>query len=109
MITGVQFVSIAFSLLMLYVTFLHFKKKELNISEAGFFFLVWSVAIVITIIPKSADFILSTFRIYRLLDLVTILGFMLVTVISFKNYLEIKDLKKKIEKITRTLALSEKK
>lgn len=58
------------------------------------------------ILPGSADFILRTFRIYRLLDLVTIFGFMFLVGISFKNYLELKNLRKKIEKIVRHYTLS---
>ena len=105
MITGIQIVAIVFSLLMLYVTFINFKKDELSLPEALFFSLIWIGAIVLTTFPASADFILKTFHIYRLLDLATIVGFMILVGLIFKNYLEIKNLKAKIEKIVREKAL----
>ena len=107
MITGIQIVVIIFSFFMFYVTFLHFKKRELSLGEALFFSLLWLGAIFLTVFPKSVDFILKTFRIYRLLDLATIVGFAVLVGLSFKNYLEIKDLKKKLEKIVREKALKE--
>lgn len=105
MITGIQIVAIIFSLLMIYLTFLNLKKKELALGEALFFFLIWVGAILLTVFPKSVDFILTTFHIYRLLDLATIVGFMIIMALVFKNYLETKELKKKIEKIVREKAL----
>jgi hypothetical protein len=105
MITGIQIVAVIFSLAMTYVTFLHFKKRELAYFEALFFFLIWLGAILLTVFPKSIDFILTTFHIYRLLDLATIVGFMFLIGLAYKNYLEIKDLKRKIEKLVRDRSL----
>jgi hypothetical protein len=84
---------------------LHFKKKELSGGEAVFFFSIWLGAILLTVFPKSVDFILTTFHIYRLLDLATIVGFMILVGLTYKNYLEIKDLKTKIEKLAREKSL----
>jgi hypothetical protein len=105
MIFGVQFIAIVFSLLMLYITYLHFKKGELSLIEEIIFSIIWIVAIVLMIFPESANFILKTFHIYRLLDLATIIGFIFLVAISFKNYLELKNLRKKIEKIVRNYSL----
>jgi hypothetical protein len=106
MMTGIQLISILFCFLMLYVTFLHVKKRQLHTIEGLLFGLVWVVAIIITILPKTVSYVLETFRIYRLLDLATIGGFMLLIGLSFSNYLTIKELKKKVETLTRELALS---
>ncbi len=104
-ITGIQIVAIIFSLLMVYVTFLHLKKGELALGESAFFFLIWLGAIFLTVFPTSTDFILRTFRIYRLLDLGMIVGFMILIGLVFKDYLEIKNLKKKLEKLIRGKSL----
>lgn len=104
--TGIQLISILFCLLMMYVTFLHVKKKQLTVPEGFGFGAVWITAVIVTVLPSTVSFVLETFRIYRLLDLVTIAGFMLIIGISFSNYLTIKDLKKKVETLTREIALS---
>ena len=109
MTSGIQFIAIVFSILMLYITYLHFKKRELSLVEGIVFSIIWTVAIILMIIPASASFILKTFHIYRLLDLATIIGFILLVALSFKNYLELKNLRKKIEKIVRSYSLRSRK
>ena len=105
MITGIQIIAILFSLFLLYVTFIHFKKKELYLLEALFFSFIWIGAIFITIFPSSLDFLLSRFKILRLLDLATIIGFMLLIGIAFRNYQRIRELERKIEEIIRNEAI----
>ena len=105
MISGIQFIAITFSLLLLYVTHIHFKKGILSLFEELLFSAIWILAIIFTVLPQTANFILSAFHVYRLLDLATIVGFMFLVGISYKNYLEIKTLRKKIEKIVREYSL----
>ncbi|MCL4460019.1 MAG: DUF2304 domain-containing protein [Chloroflexi bacterium] len=106
MITGIQIVAVVFSFLMLYITFLHFKRRELTTRETLFFGLLWVGAIFLTIFPKSVDFLLKTFRILRLMDLATIVGFMVLIALSFHNFLTIRKLEEKIEKLVRYNALN---
>lgn len=106
MIIGIQFIAIFFSLFLFYVTFIHFKKGQLSLVETIFFSLIWLGAIFVTLSPASLDFILSRFNILRLLDFATILGFMLLIGIAFRNYLRIRELEKKIEKLVRKEAIS---
>lgn len=105
MITGIQIVTLIFSLVMFYITYLHLKRKEIMVKEAVFFFATWSTTFLLTLFPASANFILNTFRIYRLLDLATIGGFMILVGISYNNFIEIRRLKSKIEKIVREKAI----
>ncbi len=108
MIYGLQFIAIIFSLIMLYVSYLHFKKNTLSLVEWIFFSLVWIVAIILMVLPSSADYLLKTFKIFRLLDLATIFGFIFLVAISFSNFLELKKLRQKIEKVVRQLSLPRK-
>lgn len=105
MMFGIQFIVIIFALLMIYITFLHFKKRELSIVESLFFGMIWVGALVFMLIPQTTNFILQTFKIYRLLDLATVVGFMALVIISYSNFFEIRRLKKKIEQIVRQQAL----
>ena len=107
MINGIQIAAVIFSLIMIYITFLHSKKKELSLAETLFFFIIWIGAIILTIFPNSANFIMRTFKIYRLLDLATIVGFMILAGLIFKDYLEIKKLKNKVERIIRQKSLKD--
>lgn len=105
MIIGVQLIAILFSLFLFYVTFIHFKKGQLSTLEALFFSTIWLGSIFVTLFPKSLNFVLNTFNILRLLDLATIAGFMLLIGIAFRNYIRIRDLERRIEKIVRNEAL----
>jgi len=105
MITGIQIIALFFCLLMIYQTFLHVKKGEINGLEGYLFFALWIAAGFLTIFPASADFILKTFQINRLLDLATVIGFMVLIGVSYENLVEISRLKKKIEKMVREKAI----
>ncbi|KKR34292.1 MAG: hypothetical protein UT63_C0003G0008 [Candidatus Gottesmanbacteria bacterium GW2011_GWC2_39_8] len=105
MITGIQIVALLFSVLMLYVTYLHLKRKEIDGKEAIFFFTVWTVSSILTVFPTTANFILNTFHIIRLLDLATIVGFMILVAISYSNFVEIRKMRNRIEKLVRKRAI----
>lgn len=102
---GIQMISLLFSILMIYISFLHYKRREMKKSEFFFWLMIWTGGLFLTLWPKSTDFILKTFKINRLLDLATIVGFMLLVAIGFFNYLRIRILEKKIEQLVRKEAL----
>ena len=105
MLLGVQIMGILFALVMLYITFLHQKRKEFSRSELSFWAVLWLVFIYVTIFPTSLGFIVKTLSFNRPFELLVVLGFFFVISLGFYNYFITKDNKKKIEEIVRKIAL----
>lgn len=106
MILGIQIAGVLFGLFMVYLTFLHGKRKEFNTKEGIIWVLAWLFFIVLVISPNILDFIAkSILNISRTLDFLIIIGFMFLIGFSFYNYTLIKKNENKIESIVRKLAL----
>lgn len=102
---GIQIVAIIFALWMIYFTFLHFRRKEFKRVEFLFWQILWIGLIIIVIFPKSVEFILKTFSITRTFDLVVIVGIVILFGITFRSYVVIRRLEKRVEEFTRKEAL----
>ena len=106
MLLGIQIAGILFGLFMLYITFLHGKRKEFNSKEGIFWIIAWIIFILLVIFPNAFDIIArGVLNISRTLDFLIILGFMFLIGISFHNYIMVKKNQNKLEKIVRKLAL----
>lgn len=102
---GIQIIAVLFSIFMLYVAFLHFKKRNINSIEFFFWIIVWSTFIYFTLFPRILDPILATLFISRAMDLLMLLAFMILTFMGFQNHIGVKHLQKTIEKLVSSQAL----
>ncbi len=109
MITGLQLVSIVFALIMIYLAYLNYQRKEIGKIEFVSWWTIWVVATIIIIFPRLLQGFASTFFITRVFDFMVIGGFILVITLSFKAYVKTKALEKKIENLIRAAALKESK
>ncbi|MFH1642896.1 MAG: DUF2304 domain-containing protein [Nanoarchaeota archaeon] len=109
MLLGIQIVGILFGLFMLYITFLHGKRKEFNSKEGIFWIFAWIAFTILVIFPNALDlFAREILSISRTLDFLIILGFMFLIGISFFNYIAVRKAQNQIEKIVRKIALDKK-
>ncbi len=105
MFLGVQIVGILFGLFMAYYTFLNYKRKEIKVNEFVVWMLGWLSFIVLTMFPNSLDFAAKTLNISRTLDFLTILGFLVLLLLTYHNYFVTKKNQKKIEAVVRKIAI----
>lgn len=105
MIIGIQIIAILFALVMAYLSYTHYKRREFNAREILLWMLFWLGFIFITVFPHSLDFIVHTFQLTRVLDLVMIVGFMVLIALVFRNYVVMDKLAKKLEQLVRSDAL----
>lgn len=108
MITGFQIIAIVFSLIMIYLSYLHFRRKEIDKMEFFTWWIIWVGATMIIIFPDLLRGFASTFYITRVFDFMVIGGFILVITLSYKAYVSNRSLEKKLEKLIRAQALKEK-
>ena len=104
-LSGVQIIGILFGLLLLYLAFVHQKRREFTIKE----WFGWSglaiVFIIFAIFPQILDPITVRLKFFRTLDLMVILGFMFMVIAIFYTYALSRSNQKKLEIIIRTEAI----
>lgn len=104
-IVGFQIILLFFALFMLYVIFLHWKRKEIAGLAFFIWLLIWGGFIYFTLFPRTLEPLSKELYTVRVLDLATIIAFMILTYITIENNIKLKDLEKKIEKLIRELTL----
>ena len=105
MILGIQIIGILFCLVMVYLTFLYYKRNEFG---AGAFFgwiLLWLGFGFVIIFPKIVDVFLKPLNIVRALDFFMVIGFLILFGVVFYLYTIVKRNNKKVEELVRKEAL----
>lgn len=105
----VQFLGITFGLVMMYFTYVKFKRKEINNVETIIWFTGWIILVLVAITPSILDFVIAPLNFYRRLDFFVVFGFFILLGLGFYNYSVTKKLEKKLEKFVRKEALSQQK
>jgi len=108
-ILGIQLLGLLFGLFMIYLTFLHRKRKDYTKKEGFIWIIMWIGFIFVTLFPNSLDFLVKrTFGLKRPLDFFIIIGFLFMVFISFYTYSIVRKNQKKLEEIVRKIALEKK-
>src|SRR3990167_4353432 len=105
MVLGIQLLGSLFALFMLYVTFLHQKRKEYTVREYIFWSLFWVAFGLVSIFPSSLDPITKVLKLSRTLDLFIILGFMFLIGVVIYIYDIVRKTQKKVEDVVRKFAI----
>lgn len=98
---GIQIVAIIFAIWMIYFSYLHFRRGEFKKIEFFLWQILWLGLILVVVFPVSVKFILDTFSIGRTFDLVVIVGMVVLFGITFRNYVIVKRMEKKMEDFMR--------
>lgn len=105
-ILGIQILGMLFSLVMIYFTFLHYKRKEFKAEGFLFWLVLWLCFIFMVFFPTSLDSLIKgVLQFGRRLDFFIILGFIFLIGLLFYNYTILNRTKKKVEYIVRKIAL----
>jgi hypothetical protein len=101
-----QIIGIIFGLIMMYLTFLHYKRKEFKVEIFLLWTILWLGFIIIVISPTILDFMVKGLKMGRRLDFFVIFGFFILTGIVYYNYIIVNSTKRKVEKIVRKIAMN---
>lgn len=105
MILGLQVIAMFFSLIMIYIAYLHYRRGEINGLESIFWFGSWLGAILIVLFPSLFKTFSETIAVSRAFDLAVLGGFILVIPLVYLSYIRTKKMEKKFEKYIRDEAL----
>lgn len=96
--TSIQIIASAFSLFMIYLTFLHYKRDEFNKYQ----FIVWEILLVgFTLViwaPNRLNFLTERLGISRAFDLFAVIAFIVILFLTYHNYSLLTKLEKRINK-----------
>jgi hypothetical protein len=109
MILGIQIVGVIFSLTMIYLALINYKKGDIGKLEFLLWFLVWLLVIFVTAFPDFLRSFAMKFFVTRVFDLMVIGGFILVISLVSVSYLKTKKIEKKIENFIRKQTLDQSK
>jgi hypothetical protein len=101
-----QLLAALFAFFMLYIVNIHKKKAALSALEVGFWYAVWFLFIIISLMPNLLLGIVNIIHFARVFDLLTVLAFIFLTVLIVITYFTQKENSKKIEQYIRTIAIN---
>lgn len=104
-ILGVQIIAVFFAIFMIYVAFLHWKRKDINGGEIFFWTLLWLGFIVVTLFPNILQNLTKMLFFTRVMDFLMVIAFMILAFLGFQNYISNKKMERKIEELIRKEAL----
>lgn len=107
MIFGVQIIGLLFGLVMLYVTFLYYKKSNYDKIGLAFWFCVWIGFMILVMFPTIVYGIMDALQIERTADFFYVTGFLFFAIVLFYVYNITKKNKQQVELIVRKIALKE--
>lgn len=104
MIFGVQIIGLLFGLVMIYLTFLYYKRANYDKQGLVFWFLVWLGFIFLAMFPSTIYGIMELLKIERTADFFYISGFLLFSAVLFYVYNITKKNQKQLETVVRKIA-----
>ncbi|MBN2566813.1 DUF2304 domain-containing protein [Candidatus Woesearchaeota archaeon] len=105
MIYGLQLIGILFGLVMVYITFLFYKRRDYELRGFVAWLGIWLVFLALVLFPSTIYGVMETLRIERTVDFFVIAGFMFFAVLIFKVYDTTKRTQKKVESLVRGFAM----
>lgn len=105
MVLGIQLAGILFALVMIYLTFLYYKRNNYSTRSFILWMVIWAAFLIATFYPQSLYGVMETLTIERTVDFFVIAGFMFFTVVIFYIYLTVKNVERAVDQVVRKVAL----
>lgn len=107
MIPGVQIIGVVFSLIMIYMTYVYYKRNNYSKNSMILWLTVWILVLLLVSIPETVYGIMQALQIERTADFFVLAGFTFFSVIIFYMYVVIKKTARKMEDFVRETAIEE--
>ena len=107
MVLGIQLIGMLFGLFVIYLTFIYYKKRNLNAFELIGWLAVWMGFLFLVLFPHIIDSIIKELNIVRAMDLFMVSAIMLLLGLVFYLYIVVRNNERRVEKIVREIALKE--
>lgn len=101
MISLIRIIGAAFGALMAYATFLGYKKNEIKKVHFLFWEIVWASMLFVVFFTDLTTEAVKAVGFVRVMDFLTVAGFIIIILLSFYNYSSLNKIKKQLEKKVR--------
>ena len=98
-------IGFCFGIIMGYTTFLSYKKRELNKIHFLFWELVWALMLFVVFFTDLTTEAVRAIGFIRVMDFLTVAGFIIIVLLSFYNYSSLNKIKKQLGEMVRREAL----
>ncbi len=105
--TIIQLIAASFGLVMMYLSFLHYKRHEFNRYQFIIWEVLWFGFVCVTLLPDRFNLVTERLGIARAFDLFAIVAFVIILFLTFHNYLLITRLEKRLEQRVRQRSLDD--
>lgn len=103
----IQIVGVLIGLAALNLTFLYYKRANFTKRELLFWFFIWIMFIVVALFPKIVTPVVGALGLERPMDLIMIIAFVILFLLSFHNYIITRRQTDKLGRMVQELALKD--
>ena len=108
MIPGVQLLGILFAAIMVYLTYVYYKRRNYGFKSFILWLAVWGGVLVLITFPTTIYGIMEALEIERTADFFVMSGFAFFSVIIFYLFVVVKKTNQKVEELVRAIAHNKK-
>lgn len=105
MVDVIQVLGIAYLLVMLYLSFLYYKKNHYTARSFAFWVTVWLLGVLLLAFPQTASLLTQTIHVPRVIDFYLIIGLMFFSIICFLSFMAVKRTEARVEELVRAVAI----
>lgn len=105
----IRFVGLFLGLILIYFTYVSYKRKKLSLKEFVFWSLIWSGMCALSLFSNLLQPLSQSLKIIRVFDLLFILSIILLFILMFLTRTDLRKNREKTDKIIETIALENKK
>ncbi|MBW3003619.1 DUF2304 family protein [Candidatus Woesearchaeota archaeon] len=105
MVMLLQIVGVLFALGMMFLTYLHFRRKEFYVSDLIVWVLIWFGFIFVVLFPEVFRIVLQTFAIQGPLWFITIAAIIFLTILVFYLHFTVRKTQRKVRHMVKAVAL----
>ena len=108
MVGVLQLLGVGYILVMVYLSFLYYKRNNYSVQSFLFWCAVWLFGGLLLAFPESISAFTQKLTFARVIDFYLVAGLMFFSIICFLNYATVKRNEAKIEELVRKTALKRK-
>jgi hypothetical protein len=104
---GIQIISVAFALVAIFFSYTNYRRKDFSGRELFFWLLLWVGFLFVSLFPQFVSPYVRHMGFARLMDFVVVIAFLFGFLLLLHNYLVVKRMQNRVEKLVRALALKD--
>ena len=109
MISGIQIIAIIFALIMIYLTYVYYRRNNYTYKGLLLWLFVWFGVIFLVSFPETVYGVMEVLQIERTADFFVLAGFAFFTAVIFHLFVTVKKLNFKMEELVSNIAKKKKK